>query len=132
MKLVNIHQFDPVIYPIKLWVTITDDKHSLSERFRNGYNDNDIDTQFIDLSEAVTYYVQQKENPTYYGVLIVFSKRKYCSIKNIVHESSHAIDFIFRHINETNPGDESKAYLIGWIGKCIYESINYKSSKNDK
>ena len=114
-----IHQFDPVIYPCKLWVSITANLKGLEERFVDATTEKEINTSFIDKHEAVTYYVQQKEKPTYYGVLIATTSKSYLTTKLIAHESSHAADFIWQHIGERTAGDEANAYLIGWIAECI-------------
>lgn len=118
MSKVQIHQFDPVIYPVKLWVVATTDFKSLSDRFCDAETKKDINTSFIDRHEAVTYYVQQKENPTYYGVLIATTSKSYLTTKLIAHESTHAADFIWQHTGERVSGDEANAYLVGWIAEC--------------
>jgi len=124
MKKTIIHQFDPVIYPVKLWVSITKDCKALSERFKWKYDDADIDIDF-DNTDAITGLVIQKEDNKI-GVLIVFENKKFCNISNIAHEASHAVDDIWHRIGEKNVGHEANAYLMGWIAKCIYEAKNSK------
>ena len=122
-----IHEFDPVIYPVKLWVSITTDLKSLSDRFCNVGTKSDIDTSFVDNHEAATYYVQQKEKPTYYGVLIATTAKHYLTTKLIAHEATHAADFIWKHVGEQDIGDEANAYLVGWIAECCEKIIKNKS-----
>jgi hypothetical protein len=119
MKKAIIYQFDPAIYPMKLWVSITTDFKSLSERFCNVGTKTDIDTSFIDQHEAACYYVQQKEKPTHYGILIATTAKSYLTTKLIAHESTHGADFIWQHTGERRAGDEANAYLVGWIAECI-------------
>ena len=115
----KIHEFDPVIYPCKLWVAITTECRTLSERFEWKYDGTEIDIDFEN-TDAITGLVRCKEDDRI-GVLIVFENRKVCTISNIAHEASHAVDDIWQRIGEKNIGHEANAYLIGWIAKCIEE-----------
>lgn len=124
MKKTIIHQFDPLIYPVKLWVAITKDNKSLNERFMWKYDNSDIDIDF-DNNDGITGLVKSREN-NLIGVLIVFENKKAVTISNIAHESSHAVDDIWTRIGEKNVGHEANAYLIGWIAKCINEAKNSK------
>lgn len=119
VKKVKIHQFSPIVYPFRLWITVTKDKEVLADRFHDGYNKKGLKTELISTSEALTFYVQQKQEPTYWGVLIVFTEKKNFSIKNIAHESTHAARFFWEHIGESPTGEEADAYLVGWIADCI-------------
>jgi hypothetical protein len=121
MKKVQIHQFDPIIYPTKLWISISNDEKGLSERFVDFKTKNPLDFSLIENHAAITYLVQQKESPTYCGVFIVFTKREYCNMKNIAHESAHAARFIWNYLREFEPSDESDAYLVGWVADCIWK-----------
>lgn len=119
MRKAIIHQFDPVIYPIKLWVSVTTDLKALSDRFCNADTKKDIDVFFIDRHEAACYYVQQKEKPTNYGILIATTSKYYLTTKLIAHEATHGADFMWQHMGERETGDEANAYLTGWIADCI-------------
>ena len=116
-KPIQIHQFDPVIYPFKLWVTCTNKYGPLNDRFKNAYSGEDLDKDYLDNHEAVTYLVQERESGRC-GCLVVFTERKFFSISNMAHEASHVVDFLFEHIGEKNIGDEAKAYLMGWAVAC--------------
>lgn len=39
------------------------------------------------------------------------------------HEASHAADALWEHIGESNPGDEVKAYMIGYMTDLIYKEF---------
>jgi hypothetical protein len=129
MKPVKIHEFDPEIYPLKLWIAITEKGEPLAERFKDATTGKELNIGFISKHEAVTFYVQQKERPTYWGVLIVFAQRRYCSTKTICHEATHAARFMWDHIHETSTGEEADAYLVGWIANCIEIAKNFKNGK---
>lgn len=117
MKKTIIHQFDPVLYPVKLWVSITSNSKALNDRFIWQYDDSDIDIDF-NISDAITGLARQRSDRMV-GVLIVFENNHTCNIKNIAHEASHAVDGIWQRIGEKNVGHEANAYLIGWIAECI-------------
>lgn len=116
-KKVQIHQFDPVIYPVKLWIAITKNNKALNERFKWTYKDSDIDIDW-NLSDAITGTVTQREN-NLFGVLIVFENKKSCTVSNITHESIHAVSDIWERLGESKIGNEANAYLAGWIAECI-------------
>ena len=78
MEPVKIHQFDPAIYPRKLWVVISCNEKEVNERFG-------VDFEDMDTSEAYVFPCKDKETLNL-GVCCVFRKRKYLTVKNIAHE----------------------------------------------
>ena len=122
----TIYQFDPVIYPYKLWVCVTGDINTV-------LNDNFTDTlgnsfDITDKYEAITCSVKRKNEPTYYGTIITFDNKNYMDIKNIAHESTHAAKFLCNHIDMEYSCDEAFEYLVGWIADCCYK---VKKNKTD-
>ena len=122
----TIYQFDPVIYPYKLWVCVSSDYNKI-------LNDNFIDdsNEFFNIQneyEALTCSVQRKIAPTYYGTIIFFSNKGYMNISNIAHESTHAAKFLCNHIDMEYSCDEAFEYLVGWIADCCYK---VKTNKTD-
>jgi hypothetical protein len=118
---VKIHQFDPVIYPIKLWVVTkyNGDEGALKERFVHILDRKELNFSIIKQHEALTYDVEEREDK-YKGVLIVFSSSKYCKVKTMAHESTHAARSIWDHLGEgSGIGEEANAYLVGWVADCI-------------
>lgn len=115
---VTIHQFDPIIYPRKLWVVFTDNSEILKKHF-------DTECEYeeaMEKCEAFVFSCSHKESYKL-GVCIVFLKHKYVNIKNIAHESVHIASQIFADCNMTmgfdNGNDEHFAYLVGWAADCI-------------
>jgi hypothetical protein len=121
-----LKEFDPVIFPVKVWVSITDDFDKLSETFSDATSGRDIDTSYIDGHEAVTYYVHRKNKPKDFGVLIATTSKSYFTTKLIAHEATHGADFIWDHTGESDRGDEANAYLVGWIADCIEKTTKQK------
>ena len=120
----SIYQFDPQIYPRKLWVSVGASTEELQERFGKEDIKEDLDDSYY----AETYSVQQKE-PLLGGVLIRFQDLKAMSPENMTHEATHAALEIFDYcdcrIDVEN--QEPFAYLVGWIVRCIDEVRNAKS-----
>ena len=117
-KKVVIHEFDPVIYPRKLWVAITKERNTLVKQF---YNDIDnIEIVLPDNSHtlgAITFSCYKLDSKDY-GILIIFDNKEICNTKTIAHEATHAADFMLQRLGEDDAGMECYAYLVGWIAEC--------------
>lgn len=119
----SIHQFDPQIYPRRLWVSVGSSTEELRQKF--GKEDiNDLDDSYY----AETRAVQQKE-PLLGGVLARFQDLKAMTPENIVHEATHAALEIFGYCNcrIDIENQEPFVYLVGWVVKCIEEVRNVKA-----
>jgi hypothetical protein len=116
-KKVVIHEFDPVIYPRKLWVVVTDNPKILRDNFNF---EEDCENHF-DTAAAFVFPVSQKETRLI-GVCICFVKKSNMILKNIVHESIHTTSLMFHALNMSmgfdGGKDEHYAYLAGWIAEC--------------
>lgn len=123
----EIYEFDPVIYPYKLWVVIGKTPNAIAEQF-NEYTGNTI--EFIEsdtkMMEAFTMPVIKKDNSSY-GVVIFFRSKKSMSYGLVAHESSHAAKYLFEHINADMEVHEPFEYVIGWMAKCCEKVKNIKS-----
>ena len=116
----NIFEFDPQIYPRKLWVSVGASTEELQEKF--GKDDiKDFDESYY----AETKAVQQKE-PLLGGVLIRFQDLKAMTTENIAHEAAHAAIEIFNYCDCRIDVDNQEpfAYLVGWVAKCCDEVKN--------
>jgi len=120
-----IHEFDPVIYPVKIWVCISPNLEDLKIRFKEKSSGKDLSFDAIDECDAFSYFVKSKETNKN-GILISFLGKKYCHAGNITHESTHAAMDIFDHIEEKETGGEAYAYLVGWIAECCEKVKNNK------
>jgi hypothetical protein len=126
MKKCRIHEFDPVIYPRKLWVCLNATVEGLLESF-------DIkDATLADAlkNNAATTCITERKSDGHKGVVIFTNKRKYMTTKVMAHESVHFADAVFQELcaysQEFNHGNEPYAYLVGWSAGCIDESLKYK------
>lgn len=117
----TIHQFDPLIYPRKIWITYDATAKELNEMFPDGdgegkrFTDNDFESSY-----AITYSVGVKEPESQGGFLLRFQDKESMTPWNIAHECIHAAAGIFRYIGASVnvDDDETFAYLVSWMCKC--------------
>ena len=112
--MITVQEFDPVIYPYKLWVMVAKNAEGISELFYN-YNGEPIKIDNVEI--AITLPVMNKETKKY-GVLICFKSKKDMTFEVVAHEASHAAKGLFEHINAGIDEHEPFEYVVGWIAKC--------------
>lgn len=114
----KIYEFDPVIYPYRVWIVVGKTPDIIIENF-NEYNGDKIYKFSADFGkyDGFVLPVQSKENPRY-GVVIYFTSKKEMTCELITHESSHAAKYLFEHINADIKEHEPFEYVIGWIASC--------------
>ena len=97
----KIHEFDPLIYPRKLWVAVSTD--TFSDRFEGV-------SEWDDTADAIVDCVRDKLR-NLGGI----------TIANIAHESSHIAMNIFDYIGAKVDlaNQETFSYLVGWVADCI-------------
>lgn len=107
----QIHEFNPLIYPCRLWIAIS--KDTFKERF-------DGVSEWDDGCDAIVDCVNDIQR-NLGGVLVRFENRKAMNAGNISHESSHIAMEIFRYIGAEVElsNQEPFSYLVGWIADCI-------------
>lgn len=121
MIMTKIHEFDPVIYPYRLWIVVDKTTDFLCETFTE-YNHEPIvfADGFVDTAEAFTMAVRKKETKEY-GVVVFMRSKKDMSYKIAAHEASHAAKLLFEHIGADMKEHEPFEYVVGWIADCIYK-----------
>lgn len=126
------HEFDPVIYPFKLWVAFTDDIEPITSHFKRLPEDTWLDSVEWDNRGAITISSVYRAKSGDIGVLIIFSKAHGMAVSTIAHESSHAADFFWYQMGEERTNGEANAYLVGWIAGCCEEVRKFKRKKKKK
>ena len=116
---VIFHEFNPVIYPLKVWIVKNPTKEATLERFEH-HDGVEITHDVKEGSIAGVYNRVLCEKSTgNYGILIsIFSS---ASVSNIAHEATHAARYIWNWIGEYDPALEADAYLVGWIADCMWQ-----------
>jgi hypothetical protein len=125
------HEFNPVIYPLKLWIS----KHPVEEHIHERFEETNGKRLNIGgpggIASTYDREVVQKSNSDY-GVLITINRD--LEISNIAHEATHAAYVIWNFIGEEKIGMEADAYLTGWIADCInqVDKNQFKDELNNK
>lgn len=112
-----IHEFDPLIYPRKLWVTYDATPEELNKMFPLG---DTIGNKFKKEEGfyGITDNVANSDNKG--GVLVRFENEDAMTSWNIAHEAIHAAGFICKYVGIVADwsNDEAFTYLATWIVKC--------------
>lgn len=122
----NIREFDPVIYPFRLWVIVGGTDKEITDSFLQ-YEGEEIESldKGISKSEAFAMPVISKESNRY-GVVVYFVNRRVMTCSVIAHESSHAAKFLFEHIGADVKEHEPFEYVVGWIAGCCEKAKKNK------
>lgn len=110
------YEYDPIIYPRRLYVAIGYDIKFLRSVFSydGGRELEDID----DNSNGVTYFEVMRKDNKKIGELVAFPCKKEMTMNVISHESSHVCDGIEEALGIIHGGEHS-SYLMGWIASCV-------------
>ena len=121
-----LYEFELHIYPRKLWVAV-----DCSNDYLKQYFDEVIP---LDITQYTTVYdTGTKGKVAFGGIIICFWYKKYMSVENIAHESTHAALEVFDYIGSKVDlkNQEYLAYLIGYIAKCL-DQVKNGNVKNGK
>lgn len=121
----NILEFDPVIYPRKVWISINPDIGKLKERFD--------DIEELDETTCASVFCTYDKIKKLGGVLIVFKNKKDLNADLITHESIHAALRILEYVGYMPDynNQEPLTYLAGWIASCCEKVKNNKHELSD-
>lgn len=112
-----IYEFDPIIYPRKLYVCIGLDETTINEHF-HGCNSENLNFNANANYDAITFDEIVRNKTGCIGELVVFHSKNNMRMGIIAHEASHVVDGIEKAIGMTH-GDEPSAYLFEWVCKSI-------------
>lgn len=125
----KIHEFDPVIYPCKLFVVLNPTIEDLSGKFYSLTDEMerlkfDNDTIGRDRFIVASTFPVADKKTGWIGSLVCIYKNNKLDVRTICHESVHCADFFAENFGiptgEFNNG-EPYAYLTGWIADCIWK-----------
>jgi len=119
MGKIQVHQFNPVIYPYKLWVIISQGTTIIPDTFYDDHGKEIVDFEPDTCKlEALAMPVKHKQSG-HYGVVVLFRNRRNMDMGLVAHEASHAAKYLFDHINANPCPHEPFEYVVGWIAGCI-------------
>ena len=136
------YEYDPVIYPRKLWVMPQATETDINKCF-TGMNGEKLSVDDDDYFGLTFSNVMSKAGNKY-GVLVVFKGKASMTMGNICHESSHVLDAFMDVLplaREPRGHNEHLSYLLQWIGDCInrarlgqgeFVEIKFDGNKSNK
>ena len=117
MEKQKIYEFDPQIYPRKVWVTVGVPFEELKDEFEKW-------KPMEEGSDAQVDHLRKLKPEVRGGLLVRFENLDTLKkFGNITHESIHVATEIFDYIGAFHDpkNQELFAYLCGWIAKCMDE-----------
>ncbi|MCK9592702.1 MAG: hypothetical protein M0Q91_11925 [Methanoregula sp.] len=121
MEEIKIHQFNPVIYPYKIWIVVSKSADIIAERFYE-YNGKPIEFLNRDTGNLRAFVMTvTSKDQAYYGAIMLFRSKKSMSYELVAHESSHAAKYLFEHIGADVKEHEPFEFVVGWIADCCYQ-----------
>lgn len=126
MTVVNkIVEFNPQIYPFRLWVAVNPKHEEVSSKFYGltGQMERMEMPEFKNsLTNIATTTLVSDKKDGWMGCLVLIWKPKMLKVNQICHEASHCTDFVCEQFGISSrdfDNGEAYAYLIGWIAECI-------------
>ena len=124
----NVKKYDPLLYPIDIYIGIDNNINKLLKDFIDADNGQPLHDTWIKQDAIVYSNILDSNNQ--YCLLMLFEKE--VPITTVVHEISHVVYRLWEHIGEKEMGNEANAYLHEWIMKCYLDYLtNYKNNIND-
>lgn len=111
MKENEIAEFDPLIYPRRLWVVVG------RERYESRF---DGVTPWSDDAYAITDRAYDRESGKG-GIMVRFGSVGDMTFSNMAHEAVHVAAEIYDYcgIKAEMNNSEHLAYLVGWAARCM-------------
>ena len=118
-KPMQIYTFDPLIYPIKLYVIKYPNEKEINELFCNP-DWTDLNVKFSEYSKATTLYqiTRLKSTKMFGQIIIVYGK---LSAGEMAHEAIHSSRNMMEWLGEQDISHEANAYFVEWIVNCLDE-----------
>lgn len=134
-KIMREQEFDFVVYPLKLIITVGLDYETLCNRFENMEPDHKGewgDKDDMDKEASFVNLVRDRDDDGKFAILWNFSSDDDIMMRNICHESFHIAMSVCQFCNMSlgfKVGeDEHAAYIAGFAGDCVSEFINSKNT----
>ncbi len=127
----KIYEFDPVIFPYKIWIV---ENPTYIEMIENFYFKNTSGDYFVPTENQYNANMAKcnlftgpcdRINTGMHGVLCSGKSIYGNSVSTFAHEAVHIANRILYEIGMDNPSDNDEvlAYFVGWIVDCFTEVI---------
>lgn len=120
----KVYEFDPVIYPMRLWISVKPAVEDIQKDFLL-LDDNDevIETKepFGRTTVAQTISVAHKKS-SWMGCYVAILLPRQCDVGIITHESGHVTDWMCDHFGVGGfsfMDGEARQYFAQWVARCI-------------
>lgn len=117
-KQVTFYEFDPVLYPMRLWIVVTNNIDLVNEKFESYPEGEDLILGRGSDGGVRTVMHKKKK---YIGVIMMFTSKRIMTVECIAHESAHTATEVWHHLHEYNIANEANAYLTGWVAECCWK-----------
>lgn len=127
----KIYEFNPIIYPFRLWVGVQVPAKDIQDKFFAHNFDDTIsdftDKELLQTSVAATTLpvVERKDN--WIGCLININRKDKLTVGVMAHEATHVCDMLSDRLGLVGEIDkmfshgEARAYFVEWVANCINE-----------
>lgn len=131
----KIYEFDPVIYPTRLYVAINPPFEKVDKMFYMLNNDGEVVDEAkkeynSHFSAIATTFIVANKKDNWKGCLVVIWRRKECGAGICAHEATHIYDWLDKEMGldcQEWDNDEPKAYMVQWIANCIDKVLRGKA-----
>jgi hypothetical protein len=121
----KIYEFDPVIYPTRVWAAVNPTAKAMQGKFYF-LNDDDEVIDKVDLNDyrdsiATTFSVTDKKS-CWKGCLVCIWQPRQTGVGVIAHESGHCTDWLcdkFGIGGFSFKEGEARQYYTQWVANCI-------------
>ena len=130
-KTTKIHEFDPLLYPTRIWVGVNVPIEQISEKFYELLSDGSIDdfkASENDCAIATCHPVVEKDS-NWQGIFCHIKRPKLAGVGVTAHEAEHIVCWICEQFgiqSVTFDDSEPRAYLMPWVANCIYDVLKGK------
>lgn len=122
-----IYEFDPEVFPLMLFVVITDSNEFLKDQFRTVKGE--VPEMAIGENDGNTFYYVQKKDTGRRGIIIQLSNPN-TDVEIFAHEAYHYAKRLFEYCNDEG-SNETYALLTGWATKCVDKAAKeYQAETN--
>lgn len=127
----KIYEFNPIIYPFRLWVGMNVHSKDVQNKFFAHNFDETVsdftDKELLQTNVAATTYPVVERESGQCGAFININRKDKVSVGVIAHEASHVCDILsdmlglVGEIDKMFSHGEARAYFIEWAANCINE-----------